>query len=265
MFKVIQGDKENYEKELVDKRAKKVELYKSNYHSNLYGFNENSSVEKAVFYGVKYISRYNIKKVIKDKHSLIIKKYLEERFDRKIRDNQVDIYSKFLTSSEIQELNNLLRDMETKELLKYNLDIQDIKQLITKLTYREFISIFPIIKEYDGKKFECKDYFSVIDYLKNIDLDSKIDIDNIDEFFWAYYNNDIMLFVVNEISCIDSISLMNGGKTLMDSFLEEVDPDKKIHTYTYHENENYMYDNMTGRTFSVKKVNPDRKNFKIIK
>lgn len=261
MFKVIYGNKDN----IYEIRKKKAELYKENYYANLYGFNDNASLEKAIFYGVRYIARFNMKNLIKDKQNKVLKEFVEEKFNKKIPDSKIETYTKFLNVYDIQKLNEILEEIKTKELLKYKLDIMDIKNLISKISYREFITIFPIIKEYNGAKFECKDYFCVMDYLSNINLDDKINLDDMNEFFWAYYNNDIMMFVVNEMSCVDSLLIMNGKKSLMDSFLEEIDPDNTIHTYTYNEKHNYMQDNVTGETFSVKKFNPAIKKFKIIR
>jgi hypothetical protein len=39
--------------------------------------------------------------------------------------------------------------------------VQLIFSEIASLTPRQFVSLFPIIKEYDGDRFQCKDYFTL--------------------------------------------------------------------------------------------------------
>ena len=215
-FTIINGKKQEKDKKIKEIKEKKLKIYKRNYIFNLYDFHNNSSQLKAIYFGIKYISKTHPKK---------LKTY--------------------------------------EDVLHYYCDINDIKTLISNITYREFINLFPIIKEYNGERFQCKDYFTVKEYLNTLNLNDKIGLNNIDELFWNYYNNDIMFFVVNEISCLDTIAIMNNQDTLLDRFLKEVDPEGNIHTYTYHEKEGYMYDRNTGKTFKVSKPKKKIKNIKL--
>ena len=144
-----------------------------------------------------------------------------------------------------------------EELLKFNLEIEDLVVMISKITYNDFINMFPIIKEYNGHKWECKDYYSTMDFLKDKNLDSIIGLDNVQNLIFEYYNQDILVFGVNQMIVVDRIVRMMGDKGLMERFLEQVDPEGKVDTYTYHKEEGYMQSNKTGKTFKVRKPKPD--------
>jgi len=231
-------------------RKYKINLYRKNYYENLYYAN---SVKKAIFYGVKYISKLNVQSLMEEKYDEIVNNYLKKVFKKTFNKKQVKTALTLLDVGLKKELNNILKTEMEKEVLKYYCDIFDIKTLISGITYKEFINIFPIIKDYSGKKFECKDYFCVLEYLSPVDLNEKIGMNNVDELFWNYFNNDIMFFVVNEISCIDKLNQLEDKPTVLESFLEQIDPQKRIHTYTYDKEENTMQDNVTGEIFKVSK------------
>lgn len=146
-------------------------------------------------------------------------------------------------------------------LLMYN-TIQDIICLMKDLSLKDLINMFPIIKEYDGEKWEAKDYYSTMEYLQDKNLEEPIG-EEIYNFFFNYYNNDIINFSVKHMLLIDRINKAECKPSLMEQFLEIADPEGKIHTYTYHKKEGYMYDNYTGKTFKVSK--PKRKIPKYLK
>lgn len=55
----------------------------------------------------------------------------------------------------------------------YNL-VMGISDFIRYLTPNEFMNIFSITKEYDGHKYECKDYFYTMEYLNTLKRDKSI-------------------------------------------------------------------------------------------
>jgi hypothetical protein len=152
------------------------------------------------------------------------------------------------------------------DLLKLLSEIKDINMQIAMSTFNEIINIFPIIKEFDGHKYECKDYYSTKEYLEEYDLNSIIGFDRIDEFYWNYYNHDIMNFSIKEMLVYDRIMKYNNQKGLLERFIDEVDPKhNKIHTYTLDKENNCMYDNVTGEFVEVfKPLSKESKYFKII-
>ena len=87
--------------------------------------------------------------------------------------------------------------------------------LIERLTYKEFMQIFPIEKSYDGDKWECKDYFSTMDYLKDMDLDDVIG-ENAFDLIWEYHNKYVRKFGVKYMMYIEKEYVNQGGKSFID-------------------------------------------------
>lgn len=64
---------------------------------------------------------------------------------------------------------------------------------VSKLTYREFMEIYPIDKRYDGARWGTRDYFSTMEFLSDIDLDSKIGGEKqVMDLFWEYDNWELL-------------------------------------------------------------------------
>ncbi|MFY0147844.1 hypothetical protein [Bacillus cytotoxicus] len=128
-----------------------------------------------------------------------------------------------------------------------------IKEVIGELTPREFMTIFPISKEYDGDKFGIKDYYSTMKSINKIGIDTKIG-ESVSEFLLDYHNwNDVFEFCVTSMTIMSEIRRKETGKGIMEEFF----PDLK--TYTMHETANgkkIMVDNETGRTTEVKQPRP---------
>lgn len=67
------------------------------------------------------------------------------------------------------------------------------KMMVSQLTYKEFTEIYPIDKSYDGNKIGIRDYYSTMNYLSTIDLDSTIDTkENVMDLFWEYSNFELL-------------------------------------------------------------------------
>lgn len=67
------------------------------------------------------------------------------------------------------------------------------EMMVAKLTYKEFLEIYPIEKRYDGSKIGTRDYYSTKDYLSTIDLNSTIDNkENVMDLFWDYSNWELL-------------------------------------------------------------------------
>lgn len=143
-------------------------------------------------------------------------------------------------------------ETEYEQFLRLMITIQDIVSLLGNISYRKFIEMFPIIKEYDGKKWECKDYFSTMEYLNTKDLNQLIGNDG-PELIWQYYNYDVMNFGVKQCLIQDRLLRVSGRKGLLESFFDEVAPGKEITTYTIHKKEGYIYNNKTGKTEKLRK------------
>lgn len=90
---------------------------------------------------------------------------------------------------------------------------------MTLITPREFLTMFPIKKEFDGQKYECKDYFYTKEYLSTIDLDEPISEPF--EFLWDYWNSDTARFLMNVMGAMSDVRKEQTGKGIMQEFLEK--------------------------------------------
>jgi hypothetical protein len=131
--------------------------------------------------------------------------------------------------------------------------ISFINEAIGKLTSAQFMTIFPIDKEFDGEKWEMKDYFYTIDYINSIGMDSLIG-DNVTEFLWEYYNMSVRLYNVRSMSALSDMRRYQGKPSIM----EEWANNNGIKTYTKHtdnQGKEYIMDN-EGRTTKLGKPRP---------
>ncbi|MEC1155510.1 hypothetical protein [Cytobacillus horneckiae] len=144
---------------------------------------------------------------------------------------------------------------KTEESFLAQLEIFNfIKLSITQLTPSEVEKLFPITKEYDGERFESKDYFFTKKFNLEIGEHNTIG-ENLDEFLWNYQNWDVTHFAINELCILSDIRRLQGHKGLMDEFLEE----QGVPTYTMaedHQGKNILINNQTGEETIVKKKRP---------
>lgn len=78
---------------------------------------------------------------------------------------------------------------------------------------------FPADKEYDGARYEMKDYYSSMDALreaKPFECDSR----NVQEFISNWLNQDLMMFYIAGIQLVDELRACQGQISLMEEFME---------------------------------------------
>ena len=94
-------------------------------------------------------------------------------------------------------------------------------QLLARLTPKEFLITFIPNKVYDGKKYECIDYFSTVEKFTSMDEFTAIGEDNIEEVLWGYDNSDILNFNVNIMCAMSKIYRQQNGTDMFDDFMQE--------------------------------------------
>jgi hypothetical protein len=155
---------------------------------------------------------------------------------------------------------NAMRDENLDEDLIYNFKlINSIIDMMSTITTKEFINIFPIKKDYKGYKFDTKDYFYTMDYLKTLDLDTPIG-DKILDFLWEYVNDDIHEFVVKMLLTMSHLRQMEGQPSIAEEFANMMGI-KTYKAYTDDKGRKFLYDSEIGKTMPIKKQKP----FKIVK
>ena len=103
-------------------------------------------------------------------------------------------------------------------------------QILGHLTLRQVQDMYPIDKEYDGKKYYCKDYFFSIEKLKGVDPDTLLcyQYPDITDFTWDYWNRELIDFDVAMMEIASDIRRCEGKKGIMEEFMEK----QGIESYT---------------------------------
>lgn len=128
--------------------------------------------------------------------------------------------------------------------------------VLGSLTPIELERMFPIAKEYDGKRWGMKDYFTAKIALNKLPQCEPIGRNaEMLEFLWEYHNDDLIEFYVGFMCCMSSIRRLNGEPSIMEEFAEN----NGVPTYTKFECANgkeYLRNNDTGETMRVRKPFP---------
>lgn len=125
------------------------------------------------------------------------------------------------------------------------------------INLKNLVITFPITKEFDGDKWECKDYFYTMDVLSKMDWDKPVGRDNISDLLWDYENDDLRHAYVEFTCTMSAIYRSKTGKGIAEQFCD----DMGIHTYTINKETGVVMDNQTGQTTKLK----SRSNLQIVK
>lgn len=126
-------------------------------------------------------------------------------YDKKFLDNYMDMAirsaKEFIDNpNNRQALKKNVFNLGRVFIIKSNIKSKDVFNYmelflmgVGDLTYREFMNIYPPTKEYDGDKWDCKDYYFTMEHMKDKDLDSTIGKDRAKELILCeYYSKEIM-------------------------------------------------------------------------
>ncbi|EHD4919980.1 hypothetical protein JQ662_000222 [Listeria monocytogenes] len=119
-------------------------------------------------------------------------------------------------TSKSRKLPNVLED-------EYDFIIQvikEVKEMISRMTPREFMNLFPIEKDFKGHKYETKDYFYTKDMIASIGENNLIG-SSVDEFLWDYVNWEIRFYLLASMNVIDTFLHVMNKKGFTDVFLEK--------------------------------------------
>ncbi|MEG6613725.1 phage infection protein [Pseudoclostridium thermosuccinogenes] len=195
-----------------------------------------------------------------NKHDLYLKafyKMLDEY------ENEPKLTTKKLIVYGVKAVNTAEKpEYTTKEYIVQYFNLSEmIKLLMSTLTPNEFMNIYPVEKQYDGHRWQTKDYFYTMNYVKGLDPDKPIG-EEINDFLWDYMNTDIHVFLANLLGLASDLRRLETGKGIMEEWAEK----NGIKTFTKHTDSNgkeYLVDNETGKTMRVKKPRP--KHLKVVR
>lgn len=114
---------------------------------------------------------------------------------------------------------------------------------------KNFVNIFPITKEYDGHKWECKDYFSTMNVLSKMDWDKPIGRDNIADLLWDYENDDLREVYVEFMCAMSALRRLQTGKGIVEQWCDDIG----VPTYMFNQVAGVIKNNQTGQTTRFKK------------
>lgn len=135
-----------------------------------------------------------------------------------------------------------------------------INAIFTVMGYiklKNLVITFPIKKDFDGHKWESKDYFYTMDILFKLDWDKPIGRDKIFDFLWDYENDDLRNVCVDYMCAMSAIYRSQTGKGMAEQWCD----DMGIPTYTINKETGVVMDNQTGQTTKLK----SRSNLQIVK
>lgn len=132
----------------------------------------------------------------------------------------------------------------TREKLRERFEEAEVvKMLIEFLSPIELMQVFPVDKQYGGSKYETKDYFSTMEMLNKLDINTsfrnqKADINMI---LMGYENIFITVFMLEIVNMIDGFRKLEGKESMVVEFMRE----QGVHPMT-------MYtDEATGKKFLI--------------
>ena len=126
------------------------------------------------------------------------------------------------------------------------------------LKLKNFVTTFPISKEYDGAKWECKDYFYTMEVLSGMDWDKPIGREELSELLWDYQNDDLRHAYIEYTCAMSAIFRSQTGKGIAEKWCE----DNGIGTYSINKETGIMKNNQTGE---IAKLGKKTSHLKILK
>ena len=121
--------------------------------------------------------------------------------------------------------------------------------IIGRIKLKNLIKIFPIEKNYDGNKWECKDYFFTMEILREKGLDSAVGRDGVFSLMWGYMNDNLKDVLMFYIGCVSAMYKRQTGV----SFAEKFCDDNGIGTYTMDRENGLLIDNQSGEIAKMSK------------
>lgn len=149
---------------------------------------------------------------------------------------------------------------DTREIEQWFKLISDIGNMISQLTPREFLNMFPVEKEYDGQKYQTKDYFFTMDAINQMEIDNPIG-EQVHKFLFDYTNWDINFYMVTWMGIVNRMHQEQGGKDIALEFFEE----QGTPLHPLYEKDGYLVNGETGEKFKLEKPkNKLKKLFSVV-
>ncbi len=126
---------------------------------------------------------------------------------------------------------------------------------IELLTPRQLMRVFPVDKRYDGKRWECKDYFYTMNALEQHGMDKPLG-DRAFGILYDYTNPHVSNFTVGMMCMLDRLRLAQGEKGMLESFFESQGQHLTTYSRVEQNGKEYMRNNDTGEMARVARPKP---------
>ena len=132
--------------------------------------------------------------------------------------------------------------------------MQSVDCIISRITPKDLTQIFPITKEYDGKRWETKDYFFTMDALEKHGMDTPI-AESVSEILFDYENWHVRHYEVAKMMVLSDLRKYDGHPGLMEEFMVKkgVTP---MQMMTDDEGRQFMYDPEKHTSFPLARPRP---------
>lgn len=153
---------------------------------------------------------------------------------------------------EVKRENDRLETGYEISLEEHKIKFQLIDAIFTvcgHLKLKNFVTTFPITKDFNGHKWECKDYFYTMEVLSKMDWNKPIGRDKFFDFLWDYENNDLRNVCVEYMCAMSKLCQSQTGKGIAEQWCD----DMGIGTYTVDKESGIVKDNQTGNITKLKK------------
>lgn len=127
-----------------------------------------------------------------------------------------------------------------------------ILDAISLLTPRDILSFFPPAKEYDGKRYEAKDYFTAMEFLNEIGGMDTVIGKNADDFIIDIMNKKLMSFAVTRTCVANQLMRFQGQPDMIEQFFGKP-------AYTIQQGvsgKNFLYDPASQKSYALAPKRP---------
>lgn len=114
---------------------------------------------------------------------------------------------------------NHIKNKSCLEIENRYKEIKMVLDAIGRLTPQKLLQLYPVTKEYDGERWDCKDYFYTMDKLKQWPPDKPIGTaQEVACLLWDYQNQDLEIMLLQWMNAVDDLKFYCGEDGPSDRF-----------------------------------------------
>lgn len=133
------------------------------------------------------------------------------------------VFSGIRYALSVEDYINVAKDMDgvadAKVWFEY---LNVIFETMGYMTVKNFVTTFPITKDYDGERYGCKDYFFTVDMLKQYNPEEQIGQERVKDFLYDYQNMDIHRVAVMQMCNMSKLYQQETGRNMAVEFFNDI-------------------------------------------